>query len=224
MFCESPKIKWKKLPFKKANKLYNLGNVTGGAIDPTEQEIWPEEEPAYFIHEGDVVSNGPAIFGAEDDEDATAYVIVGDLKVNGPLIVFQGDYCGVLMVTGSVSCTDCLVADEGHLVVGGRLSVTNTLTTSLGQMGALYAGELVSTDWLETRDTGLVKFGKAPTARFRYLDPMKLGSWPPSRRTEGSSTIDFTHASPAKVLVEADHRLLWNIKDAMIAGKPILAG
>lgn len=221
MFCQSPKIKWKKMPFKKANQLYNLGKVTGGAIDPTEQELWPEEEPAYFVHEGDVVANGPAIFGAEDDEDVTAYVIAGDLKVNGPLIVLQGDYCAVLMVTGSVTCTDCLVGEEGNLVVGGRLTVANTLATSLTQMGSLYAGELVAADWLEMRDTGLVKFGRTPTARVRYPQPMASGAWPPVHRTEGSSALDFSQASPAKLSLAIDGDLIWNIKDAMIEGSPI---
>lgn len=133
-----------------------------------------------------------------------------------PLIVFQGDLCAILVVTGNVICRDCLVAEEGALVVGGSLTVAGTLATKLAQMGALcVAGKVKATTWLETSSHGIIKVGQQPEATLLQ----QVSGWPTLYRTEGSSKIDWSNALPAQILAPGE--MPWSLRDAMLGNGPI---
>lgn len=209
-------LKWKKLAFKKANATYDLAKITSGAVDPVSQSFWPDDAPSYRVYQGDVAVKGAAEFGGDDaEEDGTAFVITGDLKVDGPLIVFQGDCNAIFVVMGSVTCSDCLVAEDGALVVAGSFKSAGTLATRLTQMGVLsVSGDASAANWLEASGQGLVRFARGVEARLSYVGSKTFN------RSEGSSEIDFTTASPAELAVS--NNLPWSIKEAMIAGAQIV--
>lgn len=155
MFCEHKAIKWKKVSAKKARQTYVIEERSQGLIDP--EENFPEEPSHYFVATGDIVIDGPIGFGAEDDDDATVYVIDGNLTVRGPLSATQGDFYGVLLVTGSVTCEDFESMWDGQVVIGGGLTVSRLMVTNLGDAGVLVVrGPVSAGTWLEISGRGSI--------------------------------------------------------------------
>lgn len=218
MFSTVPHIKWKKVGFEKANEAYCFEEAHDGMAA---EESFPEDEPDFMVFEGDVVVDGTAGFGAEDDEDCTLFVIDGNLTVRGTLSVAQGDFEGFLYVTGDIACDDCVVLTDAHLSVGGSLIVKNLLVTDLSDMGTLFVKKgLQAGTWADGSPRATIKLGAKPSARMLCTP----GTAP---RAGESFTFDPAGAGdPASVLLPAfvsDGAIDgWAIRKALLAGTPTL--
>ena len=229
MFIETPQIKWKKVAFEKANEAYDFERAFNGS-DP--EESFPDDAPAFMVYKGDVTVDGPASFGAEDDDDCTLFVIDGNLVVRGPLSVAQGDFEGFLYVTGDVVCDTCLCLEDAHFSVGGSLKVKDLLVTVLSDMGSMFVRKsLIAGAWLEGCPRSDIRLGAKPDARllcmpgtaargadpgYDHADALRL-SFDPTAAEDASAALLPEFVNDGSI----DG---WAIRKAVLAGKPVLNG
>ncbi len=153
-----------------ARKSYSISKLTKGVVTELD-ELWPEVPAKFRAHTGNVVVDGSALFGTGREEDNNLFVIDGNLTVKGTLGLRQDDCYGILYVTGSVSCEDCICEVDAGLIVGGSLSVKRLLVTHLHDQGLLIVhGAIAGALWLEARGRGFIDFDDLRVERLFYSD------------------------------------------------------
>lgn len=170
--------RWESVPLSEAAERYDIAEASDDNVEDLE-DLFGEEPEHFFVHQGDLVINGPLSIG-NDPESAedTVYVIDGDLTVNGPMRFLNADVYTPLYVTGSVTAHHLLCLSDSNLFIGGSLTVGGLLMTELSDMGMIVVHGTASADaWLETWDRGDVTFiGDLKTRRLRLPDAHYLES------------------------------------------------
>lgn len=152
---------WTRTPL--ADAAFDLCAATHDSV--AWEDAFGEVPEFLMVHRGSVEIAGPVELDgwrAEDGARQTAYIIDGDLDLAGLLVFSQSDICTTLWVTGNVTVGRLVLAGSAMLIVGGSLTVTETLLTGLGDAGHLIVdGLLTAPVWIDLgRGRGSIELGE----------------------------------------------------------------
>ncbi|HEX7666757.1 MAG TPA: hypothetical protein VF407_19650 [Polyangiaceae bacterium] len=170
---------WKKAPTAATLKRVGVAALFEKfGIGASAQDLFGEE-PATFVHEGDVVLDGPTLLEAQGNG---VFVVDGSLTIDGAFTFYGADAYTVLVVTGDLRAAHFQQAQDTQLVVLGETKIDGLLSLDLSDAGfALFRGPVTSRDRVVAEngvDYAVPMFAKKPKGTARTFDdspdPKKL--------------------------------------------------
>jgi hypothetical protein len=216
MCIEIPGAHWQSMPTEEA--------VRDFAIDTDDFDSFfdsPAELRDVLVHRGDLLVDGPL---AINGEKCRLYVIDGSLTINGLFSFENLDRYTSLYVTGSVKAQNMICLWDALLAIGKSLHVKDLLVTYLKDAGSFVVKDSLSAGaWIEAGDHGNIKFARKPKARLLSSaeDNYYFGKYYFGKFGEDADAEDSQDAVLAD-FNEQGYLDAEAIRDAMLAGKPIL--
>ena len=190
---------WKKVPFEEGGDAFDYMAATNDSV------AWEDNfgmEPSHLmVHEGDVGVAGPiALDGwkAAKDSQQTAYIVDGNLDVDGSIVFSQSDIMTTLWVTGSMKAKRIACMGTAVLIVNGSLEIGDILITDLEDAGHLIVhGSLAVPTWIDlSQGRVCIELGQQPQTQFlsdyyASIEPAEaLPAAAAESATEGDETDD----------------------------------
>lgn len=129
-------IEWEEIPFSYANldKKFIFDNYTDERI--CMEDVFPGDSPDFYYYKGDVLLKGGLKFGQGNSH--SYYIIDGNVKIDGSLIVQSWDYHKALYITGSLEAKNLFTESESFLIVGKETTIKNLIYHDLSHAGQNY--------------------------------------------------------------------------------------
>jgi hypothetical protein len=196
---------WKKVPTAEATEKYDILEVTDDSVDL--DDLFGDEPDHFFVHDGSLRCRGPlAISHLPEARNRTVFVVEGDLVVDGALSFENSDIYTPLWVRGSLEATNLAALLDACIFVEGDLRVGGVLATYLTDAGHLVVH-------------GAARFGTHLALSHRGAIAMKSGE---AARAVGQGKPVPLEKALRKELLDAEGDVYAAVRDAMLAGRPIL--